>query len=973
MRRIIIAILVVLLSFSTTTFASDYVLILGGVGGEKSYYDKFWSATSRFHQLLTQQYGYPAEQITFLFEDEGMLPELVSGEAKREPVLEAFAALAETVQPTDRFILFMIGHASRTSSGVKFNLPGRDISQQEYTDSINNIPAEQQLLVFGFPYSTSMVQGISASGRIIITSSSTREGYASQANFGDLFVDVFSEPTADTNTDGAISLLEAFVWMQTRVDEWYEQDGAIQSEHPHLDDNADGRASRKDLEANGEGTLADKSFLGDRLSPLPPIQETPAQNPQEDKGVLPIPHTQDNGHEHSEDTVDEEEQGGMNARSLLPYNYISEADEQAIQMRIENAPSEIDHPEHGAVVLWEADVFDLDEDGKRVHSTRRVVKIFNKDGYHLGEINIPYAVGGDNITIHHARTLLPDGTEVELDQSEIVRGIPPSSAVEAGLLVNTRLMYFELPKITDGCIIDYAYSAKNLRDVMKGEFWRQVFFQVEEPVQYYRLTTHIPKKKHLLYRVDGPQIEPTVSENNYTRTYTFEVKDVPGLRREPLMPAVSDLAYNISLSSIDSWDKLVMWYATLIREQDRVTKEIEAKTKEILIGALTRKEKIQRLYEYVAMNIQYAGDERGIWAIKPYPAAEVLKKEWGDCKGKSTLLSTMLRVAGIDSYPVLISAGKASRIVPDVPSLAYFNHMILAVDGGKNKDIIWLDPTVHTCAYGDFPSSDQNRWTLIINTDASTTTGIGVVTVDTPTDEYQKLDGEEIKNHLYAFQKSPALPADSNVRKTTTHVKVNKDMSVEVTHELRVSGDFNSRFRARLLLTSHREERILFLRDALELDERAKVEHFEISELKALEPELKINLTWSCKDYLYEIANQYILEIPVVKHPYAKLLREGARDHPAVIGKALTFEDNITVNVETPFVINMVPVATKLQTDIADIQLSYKKAGRKAEMKQNVRFHAPTVEATKFKHLSDVVRIASSQSTKRFILTQKPE
>jgi len=973
MRRIIIAVLVVLLSVSTTVFAADYVLILGGVGGEKSYYDKFWSATSRFHQLLTQQYGYPSEQITFLFEDEGVSPGLVTGEARRDRVLEAFAVLAEVVEPTDRFILLMIGHASRTSSGVTFNLKGRDISQQEYTDSINNIRAEQQLIVLGFPYSARMVQGISGSGRIIITSSSTREGYASQAGFGDLFVDVFSDPTADTNSDGVISLLEAFVWMQTRVDEWYKQDGAIQSEHPHLDDNGDGRASRKDVVANGEGTLADKTFLGERLVPLPPIEETTAQNPQEDRGVLPLPQTLEDGIDNSQDIEEVVEQIGMKGRSSLPYNFISEADEQAIQMRIENAPSAADHPEDGAVILWESEVFDLDEDGKRVYSTRRVVKIFNKDGYHLGEINIPYARGGEDVTIHHARTYQPDGTRVDLDESDIVRGIPPASAVEAGLLVNTRLMHFELPKITDGCIIDYAYSAQNLRDVMKGEFWRQVFFQVEEPVQYYRLTAHIPKKKQLLFRVDGPHIEPTITENNYTRTYTFETNDVPGLRREPLMPAVSDLAYNISLSSIDSWDQLMMWYATLIREQDRVTKEIEAKTKELLAGAFTRKEKIKRLYEFVATNIQYAGDERGIWAIKPYPAAEVLKKKWGDCKGKSTLLSTMLRVAGIDSYPVLISAGKASRIVRDVPSLAYFNHMILAVDGGKNKDLIWLDPTVHTCAFGDFPSSDQNRWTLIVNTDSSTTTGIGVELVNVVSEKPQQLDGAEVKQHLYAFQKSPALPADANVRKTTTHVKVKKDMSVEVTHELMVSGDFNSRIRAQLLGTSHREERIHFLRGVFELDERAKVENFEISKLNELKPELKISLTWTCQEYLYEIADQYILEIPLVSHPYAKLLRDEERDHPAVIGKALTYEDNITVDVEAPFVMKMVPAENKLKTDVAEIRIDYKKSGKKAEMKQTVLFHVPSVEATKFQPLRDVVSIASSQSTKRFILTRKPE
>ena len=101
------------------------------------------------------------------------------------------------------------------------------------------------------------------------------------------------------------------------------------------------------------------------------------------------------------------------------------------------------------------------------------------------------------------------------------------------------------------------------------------------------------------------------------------------------MPAPQDLAYSISISSIDSWDKLVTWYATLIREQDTITPEITKKTEQILRGAWSRKEKVKRLYEYVATNIQYLGYELGIWAIKPYPADFVLKIGKGDCKDKN--------------------------------------------------------------------------------------------------------------------------------------------------------------------------------------------------------------------------------------------------------------------------------------------------------------------------------------------------
>jgi hypothetical protein len=124
---------------------------------------------------------------------------------------------------------------------------------------------------------------------------------------------------------------------------------------------------------------------------------------------------------------------------------------------------------------------------------------------------------------------------------------------------------------------------------MRGEFWRQVYFQTSEPIHYYRFTVQTPKKKEIHYQIHGPQIQPAITETNYTRTYTFEVRDVPALREEAFMPPVEDLAYSISISSLDSWETLIEWYATLIREQDHITPEIESKTKALLMGAWTRK------------------------------------------------------------------------------------------------------------------------------------------------------------------------------------------------------------------------------------------------------------------------------------------------------------------------------------------------------------------------------------------------
>ena len=104
---------------------------------------------------------------------------------------------------------------------------------------------------------------------------------------------------------------------------------------------------------------------------------------------------------------------------------------------------------------------------------------------------------------------------------------------------------------------------------------------------------------------------------------------------------------------------------------------------------------------------------------------------------------------------------------------------------------------------------------------------------------------------------------------------------------------------------------------------------------------MKVELTWTCKEYLYAIGSQFVLELPIVKHPYAELLSEERRMYPAVIGKALSLEDKISVSTEAPFRIDTVPEERTLQTEVAEIQIRYAKSKRKAEMHQTIRFLTP--------------------------------
>jgi hypothetical protein len=80
---------------------------------------------------------------------------------------------------------------------------------------------------------------LSATNRVIITA--TRSGYEQNyARFGNYFAELLTDPAADLDKDGQVSLLEAFLAASRRATEFYKTEGRLVTEHALLDDNGDG-------------------------------------------------------------------------------------------------------------------------------------------------------------------------------------------------------------------------------------------------------------------------------------------------------------------------------------------------------------------------------------------------------------------------------------------------------------------------------------------------------------------------------------------------------------------------------------------------------------------------------------------------------------------------------------------------------------------------------------------------------------
>src|SRR5947207_14849776 len=123
--------------------------------------------------------------------------------------------------------------------------------------------------------------------------------------------------------------------------------------------------------------------------------------------------------------------------------------------------------------------------------------------------------------------------------------------------------------------------------------------------------------------------------------------------------------------------------------------EIRAKAAEVTKGKATDLEKIQALYDYVGPNFRYISLSFGVGRFQPHAAADVLHNEYGACKDKHTLLSSLLAASGYQASSVLINS--ARKLDPDIPSPSQFDHVFTLVP--LDKDETWMDSTTERAPF----------------------------------------------------------------------------------------------------------------------------------------------------------------------------------------------------------------------------------------------------------------------------------
>jgi len=381
-----------------------------------------------------------------------------------------------------------------------------------------------------------------------------------------------------------------------------------------------------------------------------------------------------------------------------------------------------------SVALLQEEVVTVDPDGRRVMRERGAIKILQPANEKIQAYRT-YNTKGGRIRDFQGWLIPPSGKPLIYGKDRIM-----------DVAVSRDYVYDEArAKVLDcGPAAPGAVFAWEVTEEEKTVFTQYEYaFQGRMPVLVSRFSLSLPASWEMKASVINRNgVDPVVSGN----AYTWELRDLPRVEREDYSPSLSALVPRLMVSyfpppdnpaglrALKDWGSVSAWLSPLVDPAAEVTEAVRAKALQLTAGAAGELDKIRAIasftqkvnYVEVLLNITRGG------GYTPHRSEETLSKNFGDCKDKATLMRTLLRAVGIESYLTTITADDRTYVRPEWASPMQFNHAIVAVRVSEAVTgptvleetplgrLLFFDPTDPLTPVFDLPQDEQGSYALVI-------------------------------------------------------------------------------------------------------------------------------------------------------------------------------------------------------------------------------------------------------------------
>ncbi len=380
------------------------------------------------------------------------------------------------------------------------------------------------------------------------------------------------------------------------------------------------------------------------------------------------------------------------------------------------------------------------------------VKIYKKEGFNEADQFVSYYIGGEiKDVVNFENAITYNLVEGKIEKTKLKK----EGEFDENINKKWNRKKITMPNIKEGSIIEFQYTLKSKR-IGEMNDW---YFQSNIPVNYSEFKTSVPE--YFVYKSNQrgfvfPKVVveknqksfaiKTREENNdkyenvgssfntYKISYietksVYTATDLPAMKEEGYVNNINNYTSAVSneLESVQYPNRPFKLYST---DWKSVTKTIhddsdfgqelektnyfESDLNLILKGLTTPEEKIITILNFVKTKVKW-DNSFGIFCSKG------VKKAYTDKTGNvaeiNLMLTSMLRYAGLEANPVLIST--RSNGIAYYPTIAAFNYVVSAVD--ISGELVLLDATEKYSNINVLPFRDLNWIGRLVKKDGITT------------------------------------------------------------------------------------------------------------------------------------------------------------------------------------------------------------------------------------------------------------
>jgi hypothetical protein len=466
-------------------------------------------------------------------------------------------------------------------------------------------------------------------------------------------------------------------------------------------------------------------------------------------------------------------------------------------------------------------------------------------------------------------------------------------------------------------------------------------FQDQNPTLRSRFTLTLPDGwSSTSVTFNHQKIDPVASGS----TFSWELRNLPPIESEPMSPPVSNLApriavnyfpgqasANVRVKTFADWAAVARWMAELEDPQVTMSDALKAKTNELTANAKTEYEKIQAIGRYV-QSVKYISIQTGVGrggGYRPHAATEVFTKSYGDCKDKANLMRAMLKIVGIQSFPVSIYSGDPLYVRAEWPSPQQFNHCIIAIkvsdptkaptiiEQSKFGRLLIFDPTAEDTVVGDLPSYLQGSLALIDSPDSD------------------------------ALVSMPSTPPESNLLERQIDASLDTEGALKATIREKAIGQFAAEYRGEFRSQSRQ--------DYVKTIEHRVSGGAAAAKVNRIDPRddlstggFNLDIDFAAPSYAQIMQDKLLVFKPAIVSRRDSLpLTKSQRAHPIVL-RSYAYSETVRVKLPAGFAVDEMPDAVKLDTPFGSYATSYEVKDGELIFSRKLVQHSTTIPVEQY-------------------------